>query len=184
MPASFRHPFLALGLMLTLAACGGDDAPATTEPASAAMAVTVAPVTVREIARSVGVSGEIAAVEEMLLGVEVSGLRVTALLVDVGAPVRRGQVLLRLDRRMLDSERAQAEAALREAEAGAALARACAAFVLDDDAFDFLVLARVGRGGLLHRGLRAGQAGGREECHEQQGGAHGGIVGRRHNAAS
>ena len=124
MPASFRHPFLALGLMLTLAACGGDDAPATTEPASAAMAVTVAPVTVREIARSVGVSGEIAAVEEMLLGVEVSGLRVTALLVDVGAPVRRGQVLLRLDRRMLDSERAQAEAALREAEAGAALARA------------------------------------------------------------
>jgi RND family efflux transporter MFP subunit len=112
-----------------LAGCGEESKTAaapdrqTAAPASA-MAVTVAPVAVRELARSIGVSGEVAAVEEMLLGVELAGYRVTELLVDVGEPVRQGQVLLRLDRRMLSSDLAQAEAALREAEAGAALARA------------------------------------------------------------
>jgi RND family efflux transporter MFP subunit len=104
----------------TTASTGAD----STGAASSAMAITAAPVTVRELARSVTVSGEVAAVEEMLLGVELSGLRVTELLVDVGEPVRRGQVLLRLDRRMLASSLTQAEAALREAEAGAVLARA------------------------------------------------------------
>ncbi len=109
-----------------LVACSGEDA-ATAEGAnapSAAMAVATAPVVVRALPRSVSVSGAVAAVEEMQLGVEVSGLRVTALSVDVGENVRRGQVLLRLDTRMLDSELAQAVAALREAEAGAGLARA------------------------------------------------------------
>src|SRR3970282_455116 len=67
--------------------------------------------------------GPVSAVEEMQLGVEVSGLRVTALNVDVGEAVRRDQVLLTLDHRMLDSDLAQANAALREAEAGATLAR-------------------------------------------------------------
>lgn len=109
----------------SLAGCSGKDAAADAAPApSAAMAVATAPVTVRALPRSVSVSGAVAPVEEMQLGVEVSGLRVTALSVDVGETVRRGQVLLRLDTRMLDSELAQAAAALREAEAGAALARA------------------------------------------------------------
>lgn len=135
MPARFRPRLLAVGLMLTLAACGRGETPAdgtapsrntaASAPATAsAMAVTLAPVVEREITHGIDVSGEVAAVEEMLLGVEVSGLRVTALRVDVGASVRRGQVLLQLDQRMLDSEFAQADAALREAESGAALARA------------------------------------------------------------
>ena len=109
-----------------LVACSGEDA-VTAKGAnapSAAMAVTIAPIVVRPLPRSVSVSGAVAPVEEMQLGVEVSGLRVTALSVDVGENVRKGQVLLRLDTRMLQSELAQAAAALREAEAGAALARA------------------------------------------------------------
>lgn len=131
MPVRFRPRLLAVGLLLSLAACGRGEAPAdgaaadAAAPAAApAMAVTLAPVAERDIARGIGVSGEIAAVEEMQLGVEVAGLRVTELKVDVGASVRRGQVLLTLDRRMIRSELAQAEAALREAEAGAELARA------------------------------------------------------------
>lgn len=128
MPVLFRRSVLLATLPLLLVACSkeavpvGDDS-ASTSP-GAAMAVTVARVRTREITKGVTVSGAIAPVEEMLLGVELSGLRVTELRVDVGEQVHRGQVLLELDRRMLDSELAQADAALREAEAGAALARA------------------------------------------------------------
>ncbi len=130
MPVSYRRfpaalPLLALASLFALAACSDDAQEASqTAATSSAMAVTTAPVEMRDLARTVLVSGAVAPVEEMQLGVEVSGLRVTELLIDVGQPVRRGQVLLRLDRRMLDSELQQAEAALREAEAGAALARA------------------------------------------------------------
>lgn len=122
MDVSFRHLALFAGLCTLLAACGKDEAPA--DGASAAgMAVSTAPVTRRELASGVTVSGPVSAVEEMQLGVEVNGLRVTSLDVDVGEQVRQGQVLLTLDHRTLDSDLAQADAALREAEAGAALAR-------------------------------------------------------------
>src|SRR3546814_10958161 len=60
----------------------------------------------------------------MQLGVEISGARVTALNVDVGQQVRKGEVLLELDHRSLDSELQQARAALADAEAGVELARA------------------------------------------------------------
>ncbi len=126
-----RLLILSVAVSLALVGCGDGDqktAAATSgkpeTAATSAMTITAAPVAMRELARSVNVSGEVAAVEEMLLGVELTGLRVTELLVDVGESVRRGQVLLRLDRRMLASDLKQADAALREAEAGAALARA------------------------------------------------------------
>lgn len=119
-------PLLAAGFCLVLAACAGDrtDAASASEAAAKAMAVTAAPVGVRRLPRGATVSGAVAPVEEMQLGVELGGLRVTALHVDVGQRVVPGQPLLTLDHRTLDSELAQAEAALREAEAGAALARA------------------------------------------------------------
>lgn len=135
-------PLLAAALCLVLAACAGDGTDAgsksdaksdaasnatsdtASDAAAKAMAVTVAPVRVRRLPRGTTVSGAVAPVEEMQLGVELSGLRVTALHVDVGQRVAQGQLLLTLDHRTLDSDLAQAEAALREAEAGAALARA------------------------------------------------------------
>ena len=117
-------PALALTLMLAvaIAACSKDEKVADDTP-TGAMAVTVVPATSRQIQRSVQVSGPVAAWEEMQLGVEVSGLRVTALNVDVGQQVRKGELLLQLDHRSLDSDLAQANASLREAEAGASLAR-------------------------------------------------------------
>jgi RND family efflux transporter MFP subunit len=114
-------------LALLLAGCGAgsdstgandQDAPAST------LAVTLVRAQVRPIQRTVVVSGPVAAFEEMQLGVEISGARVTALNVDVGQQVRKGQVLLELDHRSLDSELQQANAALSEAEAGVTLARA------------------------------------------------------------
>jgi RND family efflux transporter MFP subunit len=124
MPVRARPVLLAAGLSLVLVACQGDGPSAQDADASKAMAVTVAPVTARSLPHGVSVSGAVAPVEEMQLGVELGGLRVTALHVDVGARVERGQRLLELDHRTLDSDLAQAEAALREAEAGAQLARA------------------------------------------------------------
>jgi RND family efflux transporter MFP subunit len=119
-----RAAAVAACLALLLSACGdksgdtGQDAPAST------LAVTLVRAQMRPIQRTVVVSGPVAAFEEMQLGVEISGARVTALNVDVGQQVRKGQVLLELDHRSLDSELQQANAALSEAEAGVALARA------------------------------------------------------------
>jgi len=122
-----RHPlvlFVLALLLATSAACSKtDDAAADAPASSSSMAVTLARVQAQPLRRSVLVSGPVSAWEEMQLGVEVSGLRVTALNVDVGQQVRRGDLLLQLDHRSLDSELAQAQAGMREAEAGAALAR-------------------------------------------------------------
>jgi RND family efflux transporter MFP subunit len=108
-----------------LAACGKtEEDPGAAKQASPSLAVTVAPAQVRGIERAITVSGPVSAWEEMQLGVELGGQRVTGLYVDVGEHVRRGQVLLELDARTLESELAQARAAHREAEAGAALAQA------------------------------------------------------------
>jgi len=115
-----RLPLLAvIAMALALSACGKDDA---TDASPSTLAVTLATAEQRPIQRSVIASGPVSAFEEMQLGVEISGARVTALNVDVGEAVRKGQVLLELDHRTLDSELAQAEAALREADASVALA--------------------------------------------------------------
>lgn len=124
-PAALRTALAAtLVLSLSLTACKKKDDVAEKAASTPALAVTTTPVVTRQMADALDVSGPVSAVEEMQLGVELSGLRVTALHVDVGQPVRRGQVLLTLDHRVLDSSLAQANAAMREAEAGAELARA------------------------------------------------------------
>lgn len=114
---------LSLGLLFAAAACGKKDPAADAAKPAAALAVSVVRVQPQEIQRSVLVSGPVSPWEEMQLGVETGALRITALHVDVGQQVRAGQLLLQLDHRSLASELAQADAALREAEAGASLAR-------------------------------------------------------------
>ena len=69
---------LALGLILATTACGKKEEQADA-PAHSALAVSVASPQQQDIARSVLVSGPVSAWEDMQLGVEVSGLRVTAL---------------------------------------------------------------------------------------------------------
>ncbi|MBJ7515588.1 MAG: efflux RND transporter periplasmic adaptor subunit [Stenotrophomonas sp.] len=118
-----RAPFLIL-LVSLLAGCGGkDEAADETAADSSALPVSLAPAQQQAMARTVLVSGPVTAYEEMQLGVEISGQRVTALPVDVGQWVKKDQVLLQLDHRTLDSELAQADASLRQAQASQELAR-------------------------------------------------------------
>ncbi len=116
------RPFALLLLCLSLAACG-KKAPEAATAAPPSLAVALAKVEQAPIERAVLASGPIAAWEEMQLGVELSGLRVTALHVDVGQQVAKGQLLLELDHRTLDSELRQAQAAHDEAAAGVKLAQ-------------------------------------------------------------
>jgi RND family efflux transporter MFP subunit len=89
---------------------------------AASMAVSLDKAVMRNFARSVVASGPVSPWEEMQLGVELSGIRVTSLNVDVGQTVKRGQVLLQLDERTLQSDLRQADAGLNEAKAGVQLA--------------------------------------------------------------
>lgn len=117
---------MALVVVLSLSACGDDpqDAARKTAPASsAALTVQLAQATQAPLSRTVTVSGTIAAWQEMQLGVELSGVRIADVLVEVGDQVRRGDVLVTLDARTLDSELRMTEAALNEARAGILLAR-------------------------------------------------------------
>ena len=125
MANQFRSAALA-ALILALAACGqraDEREAADAKPASQALPVSLVEAQSREIERTVLASGPIEAWEEMQLGVELNGLRVTALNVDVGQEVRKDEVLLELDHRTLDAELRQAQAALAEAEAGVDLAK-------------------------------------------------------------
>lgn len=132
-PAMAATPHrLLLPALLCLAGAGcspdadpaADPATATAaDPGSAAMAVTLAPVVSQRLERGLLASGPVTPWEEMQLGVELSGLRVTVLHVDVGQQVARGQLLLELDHRTLDSDVRQAEAAHAEAVAGVQLAQ-------------------------------------------------------------
>jgi RND family efflux transporter MFP subunit len=109
-----------------LAGCGrraADEAPAPAAASASDLAVTLAPVQSRPLERGLVASGPVTPWEEMQLGVELGGVRVTALHVDVGQQVQRGQVLLELDHRALDSDLRQAEAAYAEAAAGVQLAQ-------------------------------------------------------------
>ncbi|HET9049232.1 MAG TPA: efflux RND transporter periplasmic adaptor subunit [Chiayiivirga sp.] len=117
-----RLPLLVM--ILGLSACGETPAPPAMEAGASNLAVSLAPVQRQELPREVVASGQIAAWQDMPLGVEISGLRVSEVLVEIGQSVSAGQVLLRLDDRGVQSERAQAEAALHEAVAAGKLADA------------------------------------------------------------
>lgn len=121
---AIRTVFLALVVVLAVA-CGKKAEPAAAAAAtgSASLAVALVHAEQRPVERSVAASGPVSAWEEMQLGVELSGLRVTALHADVGQHVRKGEVLLEIDHRTLDSDLRQAEASAAEADAGIKLAK-------------------------------------------------------------
>ena len=113
--------FFGLILVSTLlVGCGrsGSEAPA----AASSLTVTVAKPITRSIKREVAASGSVAAWQEMILGVEVTGFRVARVLVEPGDRVVAGQALVELDRRTLEVQARQAEASLRQARASAELA--------------------------------------------------------------
>ncbi|HRN58772.1 MAG TPA: efflux RND transporter periplasmic adaptor subunit [Chiayiivirga sp.] len=122
MPRSLR--LLTLVLAVALSACGGASDPTGEDAAANALAVALVPVQREVLAHEVVASGQVAAWEETPLGVEVAGLRVIEVRVEVGQAVAAGEVLLRLDDRAARSDVAQARASCAEAEASLALATA------------------------------------------------------------
>ncbi len=114
-----------LALALFLAACG-DDAPAESVPS---LTVSLFAPELREVTREVVASGAVAAWEEVSVGVELSGLRVASVEVEVGSVVAAGDVLLRIDDRTMASQLAQSDAQVREAQTNLETARRKAARV-------------------------------------------------------
>ena len=88
-----------------------------------AAAVTVVRVAPADFVETVLATGSLVAREEILVGPEVEGLRVTEVLADEGMRVKKGDVLARLVADTLDAQLAQNDAALARAAAGIAQAR-------------------------------------------------------------
>jgi RND family efflux transporter MFP subunit len=88
-----------------------------------AAAVTVARVAPADFVDMVLATGSLVAREEILVGPEVEGLRITEVLADEGTRVKKGDVLARLVADTLDAQLAQNDAALARATAGIAQVR-------------------------------------------------------------
>jgi RND family efflux transporter MFP subunit len=118
---NYTVPTLALSALL--AGCGGDPASAgakgagkSGKAAGPAREVRLAQAEERRLARTVDVSGTLAAAEQTQLGFKIAG-RLERLLVDIGSPVRRGQVIARLSPTDFELKVRQAETALQQARA-------------------------------------------------------------------
>jgi RND family efflux transporter MFP subunit len=113
------HPFVLLvaALALTAAGCsGGASSAQARTPEAEAQPVTTARVTTAPLVRTVTVSGTLAAEEEVMLSLKVTG-RLEELRVDLGSPVRRGDIIARLTPTDFELRRQQAQAALQQARA-------------------------------------------------------------------
>jgi RND family efflux transporter MFP subunit len=125
---SLKVLFVAVGCAGLLAAgCGRgkpEGAPAGQQagnpgapPAVAAMTITTTKVESEDVVRSVPATGSIYPWQEVIVGAEVGGYRVAAVLVDVGTKVKKGQVLVQLAGDMLQADLDSKRAAMRSAEA-------------------------------------------------------------------
>jgi len=115
----------AVLLAVSGVACGKDTtsaAPAGRAKAQDSRPVRVVPAAVGRLPRTVTVTGTLAADEEVVAGFKVAG-RVSEIAVDLGSPVRKGQVLARLDPTDFLLRVEQAEAALRQVRAGLGIPR-------------------------------------------------------------
>ena len=125
--------WLFIGVLVLLAAVGVALAlivqPAAKRPAQSsseemlAAAVTVVRVVRAQFSETVLVTASLVAREEVLVGPEVEGLRVTEVLADEGMRVKKGDVLARLVSDTLEAQLAQNHAALARAQAASAQAR-------------------------------------------------------------
>ena len=121
--------FLALALLgaallaVSVVGCAKDSTPARAGGGAKAPEphpVRVVAAAVGPFPRTVTVTGTLAADEEVIAGFKVAG-RVGEIAVDLGSPVRKGQVLARLDPTDFRLRVEQAEAALRQVRAGLGL---------------------------------------------------------------
>lgn len=104
----------------------GSASPTATKPS---LSVTLIPVAAQNMDETLEVNGSIAPWQEMSVGSEASGLRVSEVLAEVGQSVKKGQVLARFDAQTVQADLFAAQAALLEAQANLDNAKATADMV-------------------------------------------------------
>ena len=116
MRRALRFPLFAL--VLAAAGCGSQPAVQARADAAAreAIAVSVARATTAPLVRTITVNGTLAPEEEVMLSLKVTG-RLEEIRVDLGTPVRRGEIVARLSPTDFELRVQQAEAALQQARA-------------------------------------------------------------------
>jgi len=115
---------LSVLLLAGLTGCSRDSSATASPPkgqAPKAREVRVVPAVEARMPRTVAVTGTLAAEEQIVLSLKVTG-RLAELTVDLGSPVRRGQVVARVDPTDFQLRLEQAEAALQQARVRLGLA--------------------------------------------------------------
>lgn len=109
---------LGLGLVVWLVRpAGGASSTADEARASSALTVEVAVAQTQSWPQTLQASGPVSAWQEVIVSPETGGLRLAELLVDVGASVKRGQLLARLADATVQAELRKQEAAVAQARA-------------------------------------------------------------------
>jgi RND family efflux transporter MFP subunit len=116
-------------MVLLLVGCGDDAAKQAKSDAKAtaarpALTVALAIPQQANWPQTLAANGNVMAWQEAIIGAELSGLRVTEVLVNVGDSVKRGQPLARIAAESVLADLAQAKASVAEAEAALAEAKA------------------------------------------------------------
>ena len=117
------------GATLLLVGCGDDAAKQAKSEAKAiaarpALTVVLAIPQQANWPQTLAANGNVTAWQEAIIGAELSGLRVTEVLVNVGDAVKRGQPLAKIAAESVLADLAQAKASVAEAEAALAEAKA------------------------------------------------------------
>jgi RND family efflux transporter MFP subunit len=119
MKRTYTTLFASLAVLLTLglSACGSQESPAPDEGTAPAVQLEQARWT--EVAETYRYAGSVEGARKATLSTKVMG-RITALPVEEGSPVRRGQALVRIQSQDVEAQQAQVEAQLRQARAAQA----------------------------------------------------------------
>lgn len=91
---------------------------------SSVLSVSLAPLVTQQVIQTLNLQGTWLAENELVLSAQVSGLRLTDILVEPGQPIKKGQLLAKFDSSTLSLELEQLNAAMAEAKANENLALA------------------------------------------------------------
>lgn len=124
-----RRALLVASLALPAALTAGCGASGNGQevPETVSLTVTATSPVQADVEQTLALSGAIAPWQELSIGAELAGTRISAILVDIGDRVHAGQVLVRLDDRLLRAQLREADASVKQARAALELARSNAA---------------------------------------------------------
>ena len=119
-----RLTFAALLALLALSACKPTNTAKADETAGASLRVSLVKPSLSLEAGSLNANGQIAARNLVLIGAELSGVRIQSIYAELGDWVKPEQLLAKLDDRVIKVELRQANAQLAQAKASLATAQA------------------------------------------------------------